>query len=235
MGETTGFVKFIADAKTDELLGAHMIGPNVSELIAEVVLGVRVSRVVGGHRHHGARAPDALRGDEGSGAGDPRPRAAHLSRVRLLRARSPAAASRRLPRDARAAHGRARASRRTSTARSRCWSSPSAGTIRSTGRWSSRATEPSRGARAVRHDRRNGARRRAAAHRRVWRRGSRSKTSAMRLMRAVATSVRSSGARFLLAEMPDDPALGTDARAAAPARLSRGGARARLLIARASR
>ena len=38
MGETAGFVKFVADAKTDELLGAHMIGPNVSELIAEVVL-----------------------------------------------------------------------------------------------------------------------------------------------------------------------------------------------------
>ena len=38
MGETTGFVKFIADAKTDELLGCHMIGPNVSELIQEVVL-----------------------------------------------------------------------------------------------------------------------------------------------------------------------------------------------------
>jgi dihydrolipoamide dehydrogenase len=38
MGDTTGFVKFIADAKTDELLGAHMIGPNVSELISEVVL-----------------------------------------------------------------------------------------------------------------------------------------------------------------------------------------------------
>ena len=37
-GDTSGFVKFIADAKTDELLGAHMIGPNVSELIAEVVL-----------------------------------------------------------------------------------------------------------------------------------------------------------------------------------------------------
>ena len=37
-GDTTGFVKFIADAETDELLGAHMIGPNVSELIAEVVL-----------------------------------------------------------------------------------------------------------------------------------------------------------------------------------------------------
>ena len=37
-GDTTGFVKFIADAETDELLGAHMVGPNVSELIAEVVL-----------------------------------------------------------------------------------------------------------------------------------------------------------------------------------------------------
>jgi len=38
LGDATGFVKFVADAKTDELLGAHMIGPNVSELIAEVVL-----------------------------------------------------------------------------------------------------------------------------------------------------------------------------------------------------
>jgi dihydrolipoamide dehydrogenase len=38
MGETSGLVKFIADARTDELLGCHMIGPNVSELIAEVVL-----------------------------------------------------------------------------------------------------------------------------------------------------------------------------------------------------
>jgi dihydrolipoamide dehydrogenase len=37
-GDTSGFVKFIADAKTDELLGAHLIGPNVSEMIAEVVL-----------------------------------------------------------------------------------------------------------------------------------------------------------------------------------------------------
>ena len=37
-GDTSGFVKFIADASTDELLGAHIIGPNASELIAEVVL-----------------------------------------------------------------------------------------------------------------------------------------------------------------------------------------------------
>ncbi|HTK48529.1 MAG TPA: dihydrolipoyl dehydrogenase [Gemmatimonadaceae bacterium] len=38
-GDAVGFVKLIADAETDELLGAHMIGANVSELIAEVVLG----------------------------------------------------------------------------------------------------------------------------------------------------------------------------------------------------
>ncbi|MDQ3674777.1 MAG: dihydrolipoyl dehydrogenase [Gemmatimonadota bacterium] len=37
-GDTAGFIKFIADAETDELLGAHMIGPNVSELIQEAVL-----------------------------------------------------------------------------------------------------------------------------------------------------------------------------------------------------
>jgi dihydrolipoamide dehydrogenase len=38
MGESSGFVKMIADATTDELLGCHMIGPGVSELISEVVL-----------------------------------------------------------------------------------------------------------------------------------------------------------------------------------------------------
>ena len=38
MNETSGFVKFIADADTDELLGCHMIGANASELIQEVVL-----------------------------------------------------------------------------------------------------------------------------------------------------------------------------------------------------
>ena len=40
MGETQGFVKFIVDMDTDEILGAHMIGPNVSDLMAEVVLAM---------------------------------------------------------------------------------------------------------------------------------------------------------------------------------------------------
>jgi dihydrolipoamide dehydrogenase len=33
--ETEGFVKILADAVTDEVLGAHMIGPSVSEMIGE--------------------------------------------------------------------------------------------------------------------------------------------------------------------------------------------------------
>lgn len=40
MGDTSGFVKIIADAKTDEILGVHMIGPMVSELIAEAVMAM---------------------------------------------------------------------------------------------------------------------------------------------------------------------------------------------------
>lgn len=37
LGDTTGFVKVIADAKTDEVLGVHIVGPMASELIAEAV------------------------------------------------------------------------------------------------------------------------------------------------------------------------------------------------------
>jgi dihydrolipoamide dehydrogenase len=40
LGDTTGFVKFLADAKTDEILGVHMIGPMVSELISEACVAM---------------------------------------------------------------------------------------------------------------------------------------------------------------------------------------------------
>ena len=40
--ETEGFVKLIADAKTDELLGVHMVGPEVTELIAEATLAIEM-------------------------------------------------------------------------------------------------------------------------------------------------------------------------------------------------
>jgi dihydrolipoamide dehydrogenase len=40
LGDTTGFVKVIAKAVTDEILGVHIIGPFASELIAEAVVAM---------------------------------------------------------------------------------------------------------------------------------------------------------------------------------------------------
>lgn len=42
MNEPDGMVKMITDANTDLLLGVHMIGPEVSELIAEAALGIEM-------------------------------------------------------------------------------------------------------------------------------------------------------------------------------------------------
>jgi len=38
LGETAGFVKMISDAKYGEILGAHLIGPDVTELLPELTL-----------------------------------------------------------------------------------------------------------------------------------------------------------------------------------------------------
>jgi dihydrolipoamide dehydrogenase len=43
MGETGGFIKVLADEKTDRVLGVHMIGPYVSELISEAVMAMKFS------------------------------------------------------------------------------------------------------------------------------------------------------------------------------------------------
>jgi dihydrolipoamide dehydrogenase len=40
LGDTTGMVKFLADASTDEILGVHIVGPQASELIAEAVVAM---------------------------------------------------------------------------------------------------------------------------------------------------------------------------------------------------
>jgi dihydrolipoamide dehydrogenase len=56
LGETAGFIKVLADAKTDRILGVHMIGPYVSELIAEAVVAMEftassedIARIVHAH------------------------------------------------------------------------------------------------------------------------------------------------------------------------------------------
>ena len=45
-GETEGFVKIVAEAKNDELLGIHMIGPRSTELVAEATLALRLESTV---------------------------------------------------------------------------------------------------------------------------------------------------------------------------------------------
>ncbi len=40
MAETEGFVKILADAKTDRVLGAHIVGADAGTMIAELVLAI---------------------------------------------------------------------------------------------------------------------------------------------------------------------------------------------------
>ena len=40
LGDTSGMVKFLADANTDEILGVHIVGPMASELISEAVVAM---------------------------------------------------------------------------------------------------------------------------------------------------------------------------------------------------
>ncbi len=56
MGEKDGFVKLIAHAKTDRILGVHIIGPRASDMIAECILAIEfgassedIARTVHGH------------------------------------------------------------------------------------------------------------------------------------------------------------------------------------------
>jgi dihydrolipoamide dehydrogenase len=56
IGETAGFAKMLADARTDRILGVHMIGPYASELIAEAVVAMEfgaaaedIARIVHAH------------------------------------------------------------------------------------------------------------------------------------------------------------------------------------------
>lgn len=43
IGDSSGFIKVLADEKTDRVLGIHMIGPHVSELISEAVAAMKFS------------------------------------------------------------------------------------------------------------------------------------------------------------------------------------------------
>jgi len=69
MGEGEGFVKIISDAKYGEILGAHLIGPEVTELLPELTLAQQwdltvheVSRNVHAHPTLGEAVKEAVHG-----------------------------------------------------------------------------------------------------------------------------------------------------------------------------
>ena len=68
MGDTTGFVKILADAATDRILGVHVIGPMASELIAEGVVAMEFGAASEDLARDLPRASVAVGGDEGGGA-----------------------------------------------------------------------------------------------------------------------------------------------------------------------
>ncbi|MEU7869742.1 dihydrolipoyl dehydrogenase [Dactylosporangium sp. NPDC049140] len=69
LGDATGFVKIISDAKYGELLGAHLIGPEVTELLPELTLAQQwdltvheVARNVHAHPTLGEAVKEAVHG-----------------------------------------------------------------------------------------------------------------------------------------------------------------------------
>ncbi|MEU7336450.1 dihydrolipoyl dehydrogenase [Streptomyces sp. NPDC007074] len=69
LGDTAGFVKILSDARHGELLGAHLIGPEVTELLPELTLAQQwdltvheVARNVHGHPTLGEAVKEAVHG-----------------------------------------------------------------------------------------------------------------------------------------------------------------------------
>ncbi|MGK4582623.1 dihydrolipoyl dehydrogenase [Kitasatospora sp. HPMI-4] len=69
LGDTVGFVKIISDAQYGELLGAHMIGPEVTELLPELTLAqqwdltvAEIARNVHAHPTLGEAVKEAIHG-----------------------------------------------------------------------------------------------------------------------------------------------------------------------------
>jgi dihydrolipoamide dehydrogenase len=72
LSETAGFVKILADAKTDRVLGVHILGAHASELIAEAVVAMEfvassedIARIVHAHPSLGEALHEAALGVAG--------------------------------------------------------------------------------------------------------------------------------------------------------------------------
>ena len=97
LGELEGLVKIIAHAQTDQILGAHIIGPHAADMIPEIAVAMRgglPSRVIMEtiHAH-----PDLIRGRAGGGPGPARPGhspTARQSRVLIAHHAQPSSSAR---------------------------------------------------------------------------------------------------------------------------------------------
>ncbi len=78
-GEDQGMAKVIFDKKTGQLLGAHMVGSEVTELIQGFVVAMNLGDHGRRALPHHLPAPDHFGNDEGSGAGCLRSRAEYVS------------------------------------------------------------------------------------------------------------------------------------------------------------
>ena len=78
LGEDQGLVKVIFDKKTGQLLGAHMIGAEVTELIQGYVVAMNLETTEEELMHTVFPHPTIVGDDEGSGAGRLWPRAEYV-------------------------------------------------------------------------------------------------------------------------------------------------------------
>ena len=86
VNETDGFIKVVADKKTHEILGIHIVGPEATDLISEGALALEMHAFLEDIGLTDPPAPDARRGHDGgeperARPGDPRhePRSRPLS------------------------------------------------------------------------------------------------------------------------------------------------------------
>ena len=79
LGDHNGFAQIVADAQYGEVLGAHLIGPEATELLAEVGAVQLPRRHDERVRSSGPRASDVERGGQGSRPGDRGTRHPHVA------------------------------------------------------------------------------------------------------------------------------------------------------------
>ena len=66
IGEPIGFVKWVADAETNQLLGAHAVGPHATDIIAEAAVAIRAELTAADLAHTDPRPSHPGRSLDGS-------------------------------------------------------------------------------------------------------------------------------------------------------------------------